>query len=77
MEEADRKILEHQLAKPVAKAVSKWMKENGIEEPVFVNATVSNPSCYVDEQGVSHTGPLVVCDVRIADMDEDEDDDDY
>ena len=46
------------------------MKENGVEEPVFVNATVSHPSCYVDEQGVSHTGPLVVCNVRIADMDE-------
>lgn len=75
MDESDKRILEHQLAGPVAKAVCKWMKQNEVTDPVTVHATVTHPSCYVDEQGLPHTGPLVVCDVHI--MDDDDDDDDF
>lgn len=72
MDYADRKILEHNLALPIAKAVQKWMDENGVRDNVIVGAEVSTPSCYVDSDGRPHTGPLVVCNVRIVD-DEDED----
>lgn len=76
MDEADKKILEHQLSSTVGKAVSHWMKQNGVTEPVMVQATVSTPSCYVDESGVVHTGSLITCNVSIIE-DNDDDDDDF
>lgn len=75
MDSADKKILEHQIAVPVGKAVSKWMKENGVTEPVAVNVMASTPSCYIDEQGISHSGPLIVCNVDIVDYEDDDEDD--
>ena len=71
---SDKKILEYQLSATICKAVSKWLKQNEVDSPVSVVASVSHPSCYVDEVGVVHTGPLVVCHIDIED-DEDDDDD--
>lgn len=77
MDEADRKILEHELAGPVGKAVSQWMRKNGIDEPVIVQAQVSQPTCYIDDEGVSHSGKLVTVNCRIVDEPDDIDDDDF
>lgn len=77
IDESDKNILEYQLSSTVGKAVSHWMKQNGVVDPVVVQATVSNPSCYVDECGVVHTGPLITCDVTIVDDDNIDDDKDY
>lgn len=74
MDYADKKILENEIAAPLGRAVSQWMKKNHIEEPVSITASVVHPSCYVDEQGVSHNGPLVVCNVNIIDDDYDDED---
>lgn len=76
MDDADKKILENALALPIGKAISQWMKKNGVEEPVIVNALVSNPTCYIDEQGIPHTGPLITCRVSIVDEEDYDDDDD-
>ena len=73
MDSDDRRILENEVARTVGTAVSRWMKKNGIEEDVTVNAMVVRPTLYVDETGISHCGPLAVVNVTIAD---DEDDDD-
>lgn len=77
MDISDRLIIENELAAPIGRAVSQWMRKNGIEQPVTVTATVSRPTCYVDEQGVAHNGPLVVCNVRIIEDDEYYDEEDY
>lgn len=77
MDMDDKRIVEGELAGPVGRAVSQWMRKNGIEEPVTVTATVSHPTCYVDETGVSHSGPLVVCNVHILDEEDYYDDEDY
>lgn len=76
MDYADKKILENEIATPIGRAVSQWMKKNRIEEPVSITASVVHPSCYVDEQGMSHTGPLIICNVRIVDDEEWDDEDD-
>lgn len=74
MDSADRKILEHKLSKQIGKAVNEWLKENGLEdEPVVAAASVLHPSLYVDDNGVSHTGHVVLVDVQINDDDDDED----
>ena len=70
MDLSDKKILENELSVAVAKAVCQWSKKNGILCPVHVTATQMSPSCFVDEQCVSHSGPLVVCDVDIIDDDD-------
>ena len=67
MDYADKKILENEIAVPLGKAVSQWIRKNGIDCPVYVSAEVSQPSCYIDEQGVSHVGKLVTVDCEIAD----------
>lgn len=74
MDNCDKKIFENRLAVPIGKAISEWLRQNEITDPVVVGATVGYPSCYIDEKGVSHTGPLIVCNVHIVD---DADDDDY
>lgn len=73
MDTDDKRIVEGELAGPVGRAVSQWMRKNGISEPVSVTATVTHPTCYVDESGLSHNGPLVVCNVHIIDEDIDDD----
>lgn len=74
MDAADKKILENEISVPLAKAICKWAKKNGIEGPVVFNAHVTQPSCYVDEQGVAHVGNLVTVNCEIVDDDEDFDD---
>lgn len=74
MEGVDLLILKNSCAVPVGRVISEWMKKNGIDNDVAVNATISYPSCYIDECGVPHSGPLVVVDVDIADDDIEEDD---
>lgn len=73
MDEANKKILQYEAAKTIGRAVSEWLKKNSIEEDVTVSAAVLHPTLYVDEIGVSHTGPLTMIDVCI---DDDSDDDD-
>lgn len=73
MDWADRKIVENKLAVPLAKAVSQWMKANEVTTPVAIDAHVVFPSCYVDEQGVSHTGPVIMCNVEVMDDFDDDD----
>lgn len=74
MDSADRKILEHKLSKQIGKSVSVWLKENDLEDmPVVVAASVTHPTLYIDEMGVSHTGHVVLVDVRINDDDNDDD----
>jgi hypothetical protein len=75
MDEDNKKILQYQAAKIIGRAVSEWMKKNAIEEDVTISAVVTHPTLYVDELGVSHTGPLTLIDVDIEE--EDNDDDDY
>lgn len=73
MDSADKRILEHKLAKPIGKAVSEWLKENDlVDVPVIAAASVVHPSLYVDENGVSHTGHVVLIDVEINDGDDDD-----
>ena len=72
MDADDRKILENEVARSIGKAVSQWMKKNDIEDSVTVSAAVIRPTLYVDETGVSHTGPLTIIDVSIADDEEDD-----
>ena len=72
MDSDDRRILENEVARTVGTAVSRWMKKNGIDDDVNVSAVVMRPTLYVDETGVSHTGPLTIVDVDIA-CDDDED----
>ena len=74
MDSADRKILENEIAVPVGKAISQWVRKNGIEDPVSVQVTVTHPTCYIDEVGVSHAGRLIVCNAEIMDMDDYNDD---
>jgi hypothetical protein len=72
MDEEEKKILQYEVAKNIGRAVSEWMKKNEVEEDVTITAAVLHPTLYVDELGVSHTGPLTLVDVSI-----DDDDDDY
>lgn len=74
MEQDDRLILENEAARSIGKAVFQWMKKNGIEDSVTVNAAVIRPTLFVDETGVSHTGPLTIIDVSIIDDDDSEND---
>jgi hypothetical protein len=74
MDEEEKKILQYEVAKNIGRAVAEWMKKNEVEEDVVINAAVVHPTLYVDELGVSHTGPLTLVDVSI---DDDDDDDDY
>lgn len=75
MDPTDRLIIENELAAPIGRAVAEWRSRNGVEEPVSVTATVTFPTCYVDERGVSHSGPLVVCNVHIMGEDDYDEDD--
>lgn len=74
MDADDKKIIENEVARGVGKAVFQWMKKNGIEDNVTVNAAIIRPTLFVDETGVSHTGPVTIIDVNVMD---DDDDDDY
>ena len=74
MDESDKKILENAIAVPIGKAVCKWAKMHNIDQPVIVHASVTQPSCYIDEQGVSHTGNLIVVDCDIVNEEESDDD---
>lgn len=74
MDYVDKKIMESEIAAPIGKAVSQWMKKNDITDPVSIHATVAHPTCYVDEQGLSHSGPLIICNVQIINDEWDDDD---
>ena len=69
MDEADKRILENEISIPLGKAISKWAKKNGVEGPVVIHASVTQPSCYIDEQGVSHLGNLITVNCEIVDTD--------
>jgi hypothetical protein len=71
MDEEEKKILQYEVAKNIGRAVAEWMKKNEVEEDVVINAAVVHPTLYVDELGVSHTGPLTLVDVSIDDEDDD------
>lgn len=73
MDEEEKKILQYEVAKNIGRAVAEWMKKNEVEEDVVINAAVVHPTLYVDELGVSHTGPLTLVDVSIDDEDDDDD----
>ena len=73
MESGDRSILEHELAGPIGRAVSQWCRKNGITDEVYVSAEVRRPTCYVDDDGVVHTGIVVTVDCTIADDDDTDD----
>lgn len=73
MDEEEKKILQYEVAKNIGRAVSEWMKKNEVEEDVTITAAVLHPTLYVDELGVSHSGPLTLIDVSIDDDDEDDD----
>ena len=73
MEEEEKKILQYEVAKNIGRAVSDWMKKNEVEEDVTISAALLHPTLYVDELGVSHSGPLTLIDVSIDDDDEDDD----
>ena len=73
MDEEEKKILQYEVAKNIGRAVSDWMKKNEVEEDVTITAAVLHPTLYVDELGVSHSGPLTLIDVSIDDDDEDDD----
>ena len=73
MDEEEKKILQYEVAKNIGRAVSEWMKKNEVEEDVTISAAVLHPTLYVDELGVSHSGPLTLIDVSIDDDDEDDD----
>ena len=77
MDQDDKKILESEIAVPVGRAVSQWLRKNQIEEPVIVQANVMQPTCYIDEAGVSHTGKLITVNCRIIEPDDDDDDYEY
>ena len=76
MDYSDKKILEHQLSVPIGRAVNKWAKENDIRGNVVANVVLQQPSCYVDECGLCHTGNLIVVNCEIVDDDVIGDDDD-
>lgn len=67
MDLTDKKIVENEIAAPIGRAISQWMKKNDITEPVSISASVVHPTCYVDDNGLSHSGPLVMCNVTIID----------
>lgn len=73
MDEEEKKILQYEVAKNIGRAVAEWMKKNEVEEDVVINAAVVHPTLYIDELGVSHTGPLTLVDVSIDDEDDDDD----
>lgn len=73
MDEEEKKILQYEVAKNIGRAVAEWMKKNEVDEDVVINAAVVHPTLYVDELGVSHTGPLTLVDVSIDDEDDDDD----
>lgn len=73
MDSDDKKILENEMSVKVARMVRKWCDDNEVYDPVVVHATVSHPSCYLDDAGVIHTGSLIAVDCDIVD----DDDDDY
>ncbi len=73
MDEEEKKILQYEVAKNIGRAVSDWMKKNEVKEDVTISAAVLHPTLYVDELGVSHSGPLTLIDVSIDDDDEDDD----
>lgn len=74
MDEANKKILQYEAAKNIGRAVSEWLKKNEVDEDVAVTAAVIHPTLFVDEMGVSHSGPLTIIDVTI---DDDDDEDEY
>ena len=76
MDDDDKLINKNLIARQIGRSVSEWVKKNSIEEDVYVVAEVSHPTLYVDEDGVTHTGPLIKVNVEMAD-DDDDDDDDY
>ena len=77
MDDTDKKILENEVSVVIGNAVSRWIKKNGIEDPVVVQAHVMQPTCYIDDMGVSHSGQLITVNCHIVDIDDDDDDDDY
>lgn len=78
MDSSDGKIFSYQLASSVGKAVSEFLSSHP-EIPgdrVDIGADVVKPTMYLDEDGVPHSGRVVLVDVRFSVMDDDDDDDD-
>lgn len=73
MEQADRQILQHTLAKRIGGAVSEIVrKEQGLDEDIRIEVFVENPSCYYDDNGKMHTGKIVTVMVDFIEEDDEE-----
>ena len=77
MEKEDKVILENEVSVAVDRVVSQWIKKNEVDDPVIVQANVMQPTCYIDDAGVSHSGKLITVNCHIVEIDEDDDDYDY
>lgn len=73
----DRLILENELAEKVGGAMAAWARRNSVPPPVSVHALLSSPTCYFDDDGRRHAGPLITVEVRMMEDGDDDDGDDY
>ena len=74
MENEDRQILQHAIARSVGKAVSDIIqKEQCLYEDIRIEVFVENPSCYYDDNGEMHTGKIVTVMVDFSEEDDEED----
>lgn len=74
MDTSDMLIIENELAVSLGAVVRRWLEKNGVDGSVSADVEVSYPSCYVDDRGESHSGPLITVNVVLSGDDiEDED----
>lgn len=76
MKDIDKTIEKKRLARTIGNALDAWRKKNDIHEDVSAECLLTHPTLYIDDSGVSHTGPLVIVDVDYDDIDEMDDDED-
>ena len=74
MEKIDREILRRNIAKHVGNVVRDIVnKEQFLDDDIRVEVFVETPSCYVDDNGETHTGRLISVMVDFSeDMEDDE-----
>lgn len=69
MDQADKSIVDNELASQIGGAVRDWLNKNDISEDVIATASVSMPTLYVDDKGRSHTGKLIIVNIDYPDDD--------
>ena len=66
MDDTDKKIFIAEITRKVGQAVYEMSQKYDISEPVIIDATIDEPDCYIDDNGVTHIGRLITVCVDFA-----------